>query len=70
MAISTHKINVLTQIRAGAFGTIFFIDPNNNITWIGMLSGSSQTGASVRSIAARTIYEDVKRTSKGGGKAA
>jgi len=52
---------------AGAFGTIFFIDPNKNITWIGMLSGSSQTGASVRAIAARTIYEDVKRTSKGGG---
>ena len=66
MTLSNHKINVLTQIRAGAFGTIFFNDPNNNITWIGMLSGSSQTGASVRAIAAKTIYEDVRRTSKGG----
>jgi len=49
----------------GAFGTIFWIDPTNNITWIGMLSGSAATGASVRGVAAKAIYDDVKRTSRG-----
>jgi len=49
----------------GAFGTIFWIDPTNNITWIGMLSGSAATGASARGVAAKVIYEDVRRTGKG-----
>ena len=57
---------LLTQARAGAFGTIFWIDPRNNITWIGMLSGSFTTGAAVRGAAAKAIYDDVNRVAKAG----
>jgi CubicO group peptidase (beta-lactamase class C family) len=58
--LAIHK-SLLIQARAGAFGTIFWIDPTNNITWIGMLSGSAATGTSVRGIAAKAIYDDVNR---------
>jgi CubicO group peptidase (beta-lactamase class C family) len=47
--------------RAGAFGTIFWVDPVNNITWIGMLSGSFVTGGAIRNVAAKAIYDDFKK---------
>jgi len=50
---------------AGAYGTIFWIDPTNNLTWIGMLSGSAATGSNVRGIAAKAVYADLKGAAKG-----
>jgi CubicO group peptidase (beta-lactamase class C family) len=58
---------LLIEARAGAFGTIFWIDPNNNITWIGMLSGSASTGSAVRATAAKAVYADFKRGKGKGG---
>jgi len=53
----------------GAFGTIFWIDPTYNLTWIGMLTGSAQTGSGVRGVAAKAIYADLKKSGgKGKGK--
>jgi CubicO group peptidase (beta-lactamase class C family) len=59
------RMPLLILSRGGAFGTIFWIDPTNNITWIGMLSGSFTTGAAVRGVAAKAIYADFNRGSKG-----
>ncbi|KAF2431663.1 beta-lactamase/transpeptidase-like protein [Tothia fuscella] len=49
---------------AGAFGTIFWIDPVNKLTWIGMLSGSMATGSNIRAAAAKVVYADLNRAAK------
>jgi len=47
---------------AGAYGTIFWIDPDRNITWIGLNGAGVAGGTSARSAAAKAIYDDLKKS--------
>jgi CubicO group peptidase (beta-lactamase class C family) len=55
---------LLIQARAGAFGSFFWIDPVNNVTWVGMYTGSPIGGGVALITAAKAIYDDLNRASK------